>query len=803
MAGLTSQRVGAAPREGRLLEGVEILECSSTVSAAYAGRVLVDLGATVYRLDNDLDLVAAKDSTLRKEIERSFHSGKRTVGRQDTVLLDSLGKSVDVLLIDEGHELVSGIDAVLARRRSNGLTVASVRSLRPRAASQLPLAGNGLTASAWAALSVVIGSRDRPPLTLPFDLPEYEAGANMAGAILLALIRRKLVGKATAEIEVGCDEVLAYYCGMIAANFIPYERAWRREGRRASGSGGVYPLGMFVCLDGPVALLCRTPREWEALLAAMGNPPWSAAPEFRDPRIIARGYADEADAYLNPWLAEHTVAQVVALGREYSFPVAAIRGMEEAIKDPQLEHRHFFESSGSTSSTLVPGVPFRIQYAAPADGGQGISSSTAGNYWPDRARPGGELSSLLKGVKVLDFSWVWSGPMVTSILADFGADVIKIEHERHLDPGRLRGRALRNGIPVEGPEYEVTPYFNQMNHGKRSVVVDITSQEGQTKIRELANTCDVVVENMRPGVLAKYGLGYQALSRANPGLIMLSMSMAGQDGPLRDLKGYASIMSAMAGVESLVGYSSDEVVGMFTPAFGDPNAAAHGITVLLAALLHRATSGEQSGLWIDLSQIETMLSVLRVPVAETQLFGTVDVPGNRHPSHVPYGHFRTLGSDRWIALAVRSEAEWRNLCGLVEPKTFATSFGSLSSGQRQEHRVDIETALEAWTATLSGPELVDILQGVGIPAALVHQYEEMVDDLRAHDGELCADLPHPYLGDQTTFFVPWHLDGQTGGNKRHAPILGSDTALVFLDLSDGTGTSNQLSDRDNESRVVS
>lgn len=753
-----------------LLAGIVVFERSRTVGGAYAGLALADLGAEVYRIAGPIDVVTGHGDSVRAAVIQSLCRGKTIVTPDDVDQQDALARRADILLIDEWDDDDVQRERLLAAAPAEVIQ-ASVRAFGRRSEQDgACIPGDGLTACAWAGLSIVIGSQGRAPLTLPFDLPDYEAGVNLAAATVLALIERDMLSGRNPAVEVATAETLAYYTGMITANFIPYGRAWRREGRRASGSGGVYPLGIFDAKDGLVAVLCRTPREWHSLLEAMGNPDWSANPEFRDPRNIARHKVDEADQYLIPWLAERTTHELVELGRDFSVPIATIRTMAEAISDPQLEARRYFQHTGPASAPLVPGPPFVVQESA---------AGTDRLHWPASARDRTDTpEQMLHGLRVLDFSWVWSGPMVTSILCDLGAEVIKVEHEGRMDPARLRGRAVRDGVPVAGPEYEVTPYFNQMNHGKRSLSADITTAEGRALLLDIASTCDAVVENLRPGVLERHGLGYGELSAKNPGLVMLSMSMAGQDGPLRSLKGYASIMSAMAGIESLIGYNDHDIVGMLTPAFGDPNGAAHGMGVLLAALYRRSRNGGH-GMWIDLSQIEAMMSVLRSPIVESQVRGAVSIPANVHPDHVPHGHYPGLEDDRWIAVSVRSDAQWRSLCELAGTASDLADLAGLDTADRRSRRADIDRAVAQWTSTIPVHELTSMLISRDIAAAVVHTFEEMVKALSDRPGDLCSSVWHPYLGEQMTFFVPWRFDGKTAGRGVPAPLLGADTDTVI------------------------
>lgn len=380
-------------------------------------------------------------------------------------------------------------------------------------------------------------------------------------------------------------------------------------------------------------------------------------------------------------------------------------------------------------------------------------------------------------------SWVWSGPLTCSILADLGAEVIKVEHPSRLDSVRQRGRPLRDGKEVEGPVHELNPWFNQLNHGKKSVELDIKSERDRDTIRQLAATCDIVIENMRPGALAKASLGYQDFARVNPSIIMLSMSLAGQAGPLSHMKGYAGIMTSMAGLESLVGYAEDDgtqtVVGMAKTALGDPNAATHAIGVLMAALYRRKLTGR--GLWIDLSQTDAILSLLAAPLIESQFHGEARVMGNAHSLYTPHGHFRCKGEAAWVAISIHSEVQWRALLDVARDPAL-TQFAALDASERVARHRAIELALEGWTLQHNAQDIASRLAAARVPAAPVATYQDMSVSSWRQQRALTRTVRHPYVGTQDVVVPPWRFGRQTAGTDRPAPLLGADTDAVLTQL---------------------
>ena len=800
-----------------LLAGVRVVEISGHVAGAYCGRLLAQLGAEVTRVGPDID-VAGLPRT-RHAMQQLLHDGKRigktsgktsgeTSGALQRESLQAALAQADVVIVesdgpasgspasdDEDTDLERLAENIVTRRaglKADAIvTVLSACGMgKGRGNSGEP--GCGLTSSAWGAMSWAIGEPGREPLSPPFDIVDYQTGAHAAAATLVALLGG--AGAAHSPIDVASRDVVTHLVATLAKNYVAYGRPWQRDGRRPFKSGGIYPLGLFSCRDGIVALYCRSTEQWQGILHAMGDPAWSRAERFADPRTVAREHGDEADTHLLPWLAGLTKAEIMALGIEFGFPASPVQTVGEALANPQFAFRGSLQPYTLDDGTTlqVPVEPWRLHTLAALRDLPDLSdlgdlpeprAALTPKPWPVAAAPQRPPSALLKGLRVLDLSWVWSGPLVTSLLADVGAEVIKIEHPSRLDSLRQRGRPLQDGKDVPGPVEELNPWFNQLNHGKRSVVLDIKSPQGRAQLRALAATCDVVVENMRPGALAKLGLGYADFAAVNPSLVMLSMSLAGAAGPLSGMKGYAGIMTSMAGLEALVGYAeadaSQTVVGMAKPAMGDPNAAVHAVSVLMAALYRRKRSG--AGLWIDLSQTDAVLSILPGPLLESQLYGQARVLGNGHPLHAPHGHFRCRGDAAWVALSVQTDAQWRRLQGVIDDAGLQR-FAALGAAQRVEARADIEQAIEAWTSQHTREDIVEMLASAGIAAAPLASYEELSEAAWRRRRGLSLSVEHPFMGTQEVLVPPWRFAGESPGVAAPAPVLGADTDQVLGDV---------------------
>ena len=772
---MTRDHEFTAVASAALLAGVTVVEFSRHVAGAYCGKLLALMGASVTRFGPAIDATGSPDT--RQAMQQVFHAGKNCVALDVTRIQAALGAARIVIVEKDDHDdrFTDCVAQIIEHR--TGLNAEAIVVVISANGHDGYVPGCGLTSAASAAMSWGIGEPAREPLTPAYDIVDHEAGASAAAAALVALLSGR--GASCSPVDVASRDVVAHFVSMLAQNYLPFGRPWQRDGRRPYMSGGIYPLGLFKRKDGYIALYCRSNHEWKGIVNAMGDPAWSEAERFQDPRVIARKHIDEADTYLLPWLEQYTKTEIMELGLKFGFPAAPVRYAGETLDDPQFKFRGSLQSlvleTGAT--VMTPAAPWRLQQAKP-------DTAAAAKPWPLQSATSAAPGNYLAGLRVLDLSWVWSGPLTCSILADLGAEVIKVEHPSRLDSVRQRGRPIRDGKEVEGPVAELNPWFNQLNHGKRSVMLDMKSAEDQAQIRRLAATCDVVVENMRPGALAKAALGYSDLCKVNPAIIMLSMSLAGQAGPLSHMKGYAGIMTSMAGLESLVGYveadGTQTVVGMAKTALGDPNAATHAVGVLIAALYRRKMTGQ--GLWIDLSQTDAILSILAGPLIESQLHGAAPVMGNRHSLYAPHGHFQCREQETWVAISVQSERQWRQLLVAINDAGLSR-YAALDASARVARRPDIERALQAWTGAHTADEIIAKLTAARVPVAPVATYQAMSRAAWRQQRSLTRTVEHPYVGTQDVVVPPWRFAGQTAGVARPAPLLGADTGAVLAELS--------------------
>lgn len=392
-------------------------------------------------------------------------------------------------------------------------------------------------------------------------------------------------------------------------------------------------------------------------------------------------------------------------------------------------------------------------------------------------RPLGHLQDRPLGhLKVLDLAWVVAGPIVGRVLADHGATVVRVESSRRVETARVMGP-----FPGGVLDPQKSELFENCNAGKLGLVLDLSSSEGQEVIRDLVAWCDVVIESFSPGQMARWGLSYEALAQIRPGLVMLSTSLMGQSGPYSSFAGYGNIGAAMSGFQNLLGWPGELPIGPYGP-YTDYVAPRFSILALLAALDQRDRTGE--GCWIDVSQAEAGIQFLAPQIVEYGATGRIaGADGNRDPHMSPHGVFPGLGGeDAWVAIAVRDDAEWRRLAGLIGGDTLAADEHFLTLAGRKANEDALEAIVAAWTAARTPHAVEALLQAGGIPAHVAASSADFVNDPHLVARGHLIRLPHPLMGESVVEGPRFILSETPGRPATCAPTFGRDEQHILADL---------------------
>lgn len=392
------------------------------------------------------------------------------------------------------------------------------------------------------------------------------------------------------------------------------------------------------------------------------------------------------------------------------------------------------------------------------------------------------MTSPLSKLRVIDLGRVFAGPFAARLLADMGAEVIRVESPKRSGRGGLKpqpGAVYPGGNPGERP-YNRVAYYNEVNRNKRAISLDLSIEEGRNIFLRLVSISNVVVENFSPRVMANLGLDYDVLKQVQPGLVMVSMSAYGATGPYRDYVSFGPGVEAMSGFASLTGYPGGPPLRAGV-AYADVIGGTQAALAVLIALRHRGRTGE--GRHIDLSLREAILPLLGEFIVGHSINHRVPGPtGNRHAVFAPHGCYRCRGDDAWIAISVESEEEWRHFSTALDSPGWTTEQRFADMRLRHENHDELDRLMEAWTLGRDNFEAMRTLQGAGVRAGAVLTVAEVVRDPHLQARGFFRKLAHPEAGEHLHPGVAWRLSRSPGSLDRAAPCFAEDNAYVFGEL---------------------
>ena len=779
------------------LDGLRVLELGEMVQAAYAAKLMADLGADVLKVETPSgDRARQRGPFPGDEADPEcsglflyLNTNKRGIvldpaSPGDRSELGRLIESSDLLI----HNLqlpaaeAWGIDGRKPLARNPSLVSCSITpfgNTGPYAryrAEELNLSHGG----GWGWLGPgALEDPELPPLKSFGHLADYQAALAGACASLGALYgaRRTGIGRC---VDVSVQESVAAVLEMAIPTYSYAGLVSSRHGIRA-----LNPWGIFQCEDGPIFLSVIEQDQWERLVEMMGRPEWALLEVFDNVRARKEN-ADALYPLVQEWIGGWKVEDLFHEGQGRRVCFAPILDMEGISNSKHLRERGFLAKTRHPrlGNVTIPGAPYRLREGAwqqrrPAPL---LAEERASTLWtearrkaPPKAPGGGENERPLAGIRVADFSWVWAGPFAGMQLAHLGAEVIKIESGKRTDLGR-RLAIFPRGMP---PGINRSGYFNQWNQGKQSLQLDLGHPEAPAVVEKLVATCDVVLENFAKGVMDRLGIGYSVLSAVNPRIVYASITGFGLTGPLSHYMGYGPAISPLSGLTALTGYPGGEPreLGL---SIGDPTAGINAATAILAALLEREESG--MGQHIDVSLWESTAAFAAEGWLDYEMNGREpERRGNRDSSMAPHGCFRCAGEDHWLSLACATESEWRALCQVIDPE-LAEDPRFATASQRKRHEDALEARITAWTREQERWQATRTLQAAGVAAFPSMSARDLVEDPHLRERGFLEHYDHPEVGLRHYAGVPWRLDGETGGVQGRAPLLGEHGDRVLREI---------------------
>ena len=785
----------AEPTATPTLAGMRVLDLSRGIAGGYCTRLLGMFGAEVTKVElpGDGDPVRAMPP---------FYSDEN--GRQESVLFAFLNANKASVEFDiqsgDGRtavlELASTSDVLVEDFETGylgslGISPMSLRTMNPRlVVTSIPTAPPGsnfhgyrvteLNLYAMSGLMSLVGGRGRPPLKAGGYQAHYMAGAHACALTMFAAYRARRDG-------VGChidastvESATKFFTHM--SDYSSSAEVDEPADERREHASAVMP-----CLDGHVSVQLYY-FQIGAISELIGKPELADDPRFKTQpafRDNERALKEEVRAWLATQRGED--AQVEAQAKRVLF--TKVNDAKAVVDSTHLKARGFFRQVSVPGVGIVdfPGPPFVLGEspagqleAAPAlgrDNGRVGSPANAADIAASNGRKSPGTDRLpLDGVRVIDLTHRLAGPTMTMVLGDWGADVLKLEWWKRMDAWR---GVISVDHDVDGQKiYNKGRNWLKLNRSKRSLTLNLKTVEGKSIFKELVRHCDVIADNFSAGVLDRLGLGYDVVSKINPGIIVISMPGFGSSGPHSRYVSNGATMEGYAGVASMTGYEGGAPRNSVN-IWPDPVAGVHGAAAIAMALYRREETGR--GQRIDLSQAEALVNMIGEALLEYSLNGTIATTvGNTSSIASPHGVYPCRGEDRWISIAVRDEREWAGLCGAANGASWVNDgrFSDLSG--RLSERQALDGLIAEWTASQDAWELADRLQQAGVPAAAVTLNSDVLALDEVPSPDFWHRLDHPYLD-----MFPGaaaRIDGRTPEITQLPPDLGAHTDEILSEL---------------------
>ena len=803
MHGSRSALEGGAGMTSSALEGIRVVEYATMVSGPYCGKLLADLGAEVVKVEppeGDPARAAGPFPEEAADPEKSalflyLNTSKRGVTldldlAEDLARFRRLAAWADILIDNHPPSRLEGLG--MSWEALHGLNPSLVYvSITPygRTGPWAGAPGDELTLIHAGGLANLLPSRSvdvtRAPVKPAGYMVGYHGGIAAALASLATVLGREASGTGQ-FIDISLEDVVVNLVAPSLAGARHHHTSWRRVPDRPPA------MGRMQTSDGYVTLGAADDHHFRAMRELMGWPAWAAWDEWDDRQYRLNHLMDIAPM-METWMRRQKKEDIHHRAAGKRIPIGPFNSARDVMESPQYRARKYFIEVDHPASGRhwyagwpyrLSASPARVSRPAPLLGqhnGEVFSALPIEKDVPRRAVDPTESQGRLplEGVRVLDFSWVWAGPYACMLLADLGAEVIKIEGHRRSD---LTRRAFPWPLPEPAP-LRLPPSqgmsYNSVNMNKKSLTLDLGRERGMALALKLAAKSDVVLDNMRPGVMAKMGLGYEALKAVRPDIVVLASSSRGLSGPETDYLGFATIHQAVGGLGYLTGYPDDH------PSTGSPgdadimNAMVAAFAVV-AALHHRRRTGQ--GQFIDYSQCEGVSSLLGEYLLSFEMTGRIpERTGNTHPRYAPHAVYRCWGVDRWLALEVHSDREFTALARVVGRPELAQDPRFFTMEARKKNEAELDRILGDWIRQRDRDWMVGEFVRAGLMAAPSREAGDIYADRHLRARGSIVGVEHPELGLLELIGPLWRMSAcQTP--RHHAPLLGQHNRYVLGEI---------------------
>jgi len=746
---------------------------------SYCGRLLADAGADVVKVEppegdplrHRPPFAGDRPGPQSSLSFAYYHANKRGVvldyrRPEAAAALADLGANADVIVLTPTvREPVAGFDPAAGELAWAGpqTVVCSITPFGLTGPCRTWRATH-LVSHAMSGLMYVQGAPEGPPVVVPGQQLYDFTGAHAAVAVLTALRARPQAGGQL--IDISAHEVLTQSCFDIYS-YTNSALIGRRRPRATQYSGG----GSWPCRDGVIEFTASTDKHWFALMELLDHPAELSDPSWAHP-VVRHPYEEKIIEVMRPLIAAMSREDFFVRGQQLGLPCTVINTVGDFVDDQQPRSRGFFvrRELAGVGEVDLPGEPFRCtervldQYRRPAPRLGESSLSEVADQWREPAPAIGPGPRPLSGIRAISFGTAIAGALSGTALAELGADVIKIESPAR--PDNLR-RLWAPGEPVvhEPSGADTSPMFANFNRTTRSVALDMKDPSSVALFLRLAAVADVIIENYAPGVMQRWGLGYEQIAAANPRIVMLSLTGFGHSGPRSHYLAYGATVCSFVGLTDAWQYPSG--------VHFDYLSQAHGVFGVLAALAARDRTGR--GTHVDLAEVETAAAVMGPMMLDYVVNGRRSVvPGNRVPGALLSEVVRCRGDDSWLAVEVEDADDWRALALVVGRDDLASAEAAF-----EEAADALAAALATWAAERTAQQAMRVLQRAGLAAGAVQNGEDVVRDPQHRERHFLLEMDHPDLGVAEYAAPPHRLAKTPPTVRRPTPRLGAHTVEVL------------------------
>lgn len=779
------------------LAGIRVVDFSDQIAGPYCAKLLADAGAHVVKVESregdGMRRWSASGADGGGEDSALFcflNAGKQSVvGDASDSHVRALLARADVVITAHGLATDGGarLDVAALRAAHPSLVVLSITPYGTTG----PWAARPATEFTLQAESGSIGMRGvmgKEPVAAGGRVAEWGAGAFGAAAVVPAVLRARATGRGE-HVDLSMLET---------ANLI-YTNFSETMNRLMNGSADD-PLHAFLrptvetpsiepTADGFVGFCTNSRQQFADFLVLIERPDLHADEELAQfaGRLMR---FDEWTTTMRPWLSSRTTAEIVERAAALRIPVAPVLNGETVLGHEQLVERRVFQSD-ARGRFRQPRRPYRIDDADPppplSAPALGAHTRTAAFAATPPALGFGVAGDLpLAGLRVVDLTAWWAGPIASQLLATFGAEVIHVESPRHPDGVRLVGGMMAAHYPAW---WEASPHFLQVNAGKLAVAVELGTAAGHALLERLVARADVVLDNFSPRVLDGFGLSWERVQALNPRAILARMPAFGLSGPWRDHVGFAQTMEQLSGLAWVTGHADDQPRIPRGPC--DPLAGMHAVMAIFVALAERAATGR--GHLVESTMVESALNLAAEQVVEWSAYGRLlGRDGNRSALAAPQGLYPCAGGEpwdeRWLALSVADDVQWRALGAVLgDPEWAREPALATRAGRRAAHDM-IDERLRAWTRGRERTALVAELRAHGVIASEVADPCRLLETNPQFRARRYFERPeHPVVGAMPVPSWPFRWSSVARWLRAPAPTMGQHNARVLgglLGLSD-------------------